>query len=195
MPLFSQVNGALHSGDILQIEGPNGCGKTTLLRMLAGSLSPTEGEICWQQQPTARCRQQFLRDVLFIGHQPAIKLELSPLENLRYWRSMTGCQPRLADNRALAQMKLVGYEDAPCYSLSAGQLRRAALARLLVSDARIWLLDEPFTAIDKQGVDELSGLIADHASQGGVVVLSTHQPLALSGLKRLALTAPEELLS
>ncbi len=189
IPLFADVTDQLNAGDILQVEGPNGSGKTTLLRILAGSLTQTSGEIFWRQQLVSRVRQDYLRDILFVGHQPAVKLELSPLENLRFWRKVMDCHSETKDLEALSAMRLAGYEDVPSYSLSAGQLRRVALARLLISRAAIWLLDEPFTAIDKQGVAELSALLSNHAAKGGMVLLSTHQPLELPNLRRLNLAA------
>lgn len=189
IPLFADVTDQLNAGDILQVEGPNGSGKTTLLRILAGSLTQTSGEIFWRQQLVSRVRQDYLRDILFVGHQPAVKLELSPLENLRFWRKVMDCDSETKDLEALSAMRLAGYEDVPSYSLSAGQLRRVALARLLISRAAIWLLDEPFTAIDKQGVAELSALLSNHAAKGGMVLLSTHQPLELPNLRRLNLAA------
>ncbi len=187
LPLFADVQGEVFPGDILQIEGPNGCGKTTLLRILAGSLTQTSGDIFWREQRLPRARQDYLQDLLFIGHHPAVKQELSPLENLRFWRQLMACRDDVSDQQALTEMRLKGYEDVPCYSLSAGQLRRVALCRLLISRASIWLLDEPFTAIDKQGVAELSIMLANHTAKGGVVLLSTHQPLELPNLRRLSL--------
>lgn len=194
-PVFSGVSGELWPGDMLQVEGPNGCGKTTLLRILATSLTPTEGGIVWQQQPLRKVRQDYLNDLLFIGHQPAVKQGLSALENLRFWRVITPCKDTMSDSEALAKMGLYGYEDIPCFSLSAGQLRRVALTRLLISCATIWLLDEPFTAIDKQGVADISALLNEHVEQGGIVVVSTHQDLGLNKVKHLDLSVAAETLA
>ena len=188
IPLFSDVSASLFPGQALQVVGPNGSGKTTLLRVLATSLSATSGEISWQGQPIARTRALYLSDLLFIGHNPGVKHSLTPLENLNYWRGMTCCSDDISNSQALATIGLGGYEDVPCYSLSAGQLRRVALTRLLISQATIWLLDEPFTAIDKQGVGELSHLFAHHLATGGIVILSTHQDLGLEGMVQLHLS-------
>ena len=171
----------------MQIEGPNGCGKTTLLRMLATSLKASQGDIYWRQQSLSFVRQSYLADMLFIGHQPGVKQELTPLENLHYWGRVAACENRLSDEAALNRIGLAGYEDVPCYSLSAGQLRRVALARLLTSQATIWLLDETFTAIDRQGVADLLTLLTDHTGRGGIVILSTHQDLDLPDVRRLSL--------
>lgn len=185
--LFSAVDFTLDSGDVLQIEGANGSGKTTLLRLLTGSLQPSVGEISYLGQGLSECRYNYLSDMLYIGHQPAVKLNLSAEENLR-WMVATAAQSNdLSIKDALTQVGLAGYSDIPCYALSAGQHRRVALARLLISQARLWYLDEPFTSIDKQGVAFLQSCLQQHVAQGGAVILSTHQDLALNGLRKYKL--------
>ncbi|MDG1494949.1 MAG: cytochrome c biogenesis heme-transporting ATPase CcmA [Porticoccaceae bacterium] len=185
--LFSAVDFTLDSGDVLQIEGANGSGKTTLLRLLTGSLQPSVGEISYLGQALSECRYNYLSDMLYIGHQPAVKLNLSAEENLR-WMVATAAQSNdLSIKDALTQVGLAGYSDIPCYALSAGQHRRVALARLLISQARLWYLDEPFTSIDKQGVAFLQSCLQQHVAQGGAVILSTHQDLALNGLRKYKL--------
>lgn len=185
--LLSTVNTELNGGDILQVEGPNGAGKTTLLRIIATALSPTDGILSWQGIDIRRQRSEYLQSLLFLGHLPGLKQSLSPLENLQWWRRVHTDQNPLGDEEVLAQIGLRGYEDVPCYSLSAGQQRRAALARLLVTEALLWVLDEPFTAIDKQGVAELQSLLVNHAGRGGMVILSTHQDVGIPGMRRLSL--------
>ncbi|MEZ5529985.1 MAG: cytochrome c biogenesis heme-transporting ATPase CcmA [Porticoccaceae bacterium] len=185
--LFSGVSLSLAAGDILQVEGPNGAGKTTLLRIIATALNPTAGQLLWQGVEVSRQRQLYLQDLLFLGHLPALKQSLSPIENLQWWRRVHPDQSELDSMAVLARIGLQGYEDVPCYTLSAGQQRRAALARLLVTEARIWVLDEPFTAIDKQGVAELETLLVNHASRGGVVLLSTHQDVGIANIRRFSL--------
>lgn len=187
--LFSGVSLSLAAGDILQVEGPNGAGKTTLLRIVATALNPTDGQLFWQGVEVSRQRQLYLQDLLFLGHLPALKQSLSPIENLQWWRRVHPDQSELDSMEVLARIGLQGYEDVPCYTLSAGQQRRAALARLLVTAARIWVLDEPFTAIDKQGVAELEALLVKHASRGGVVLLSTHQDVGIANIRRFSLAA------
>lgn len=185
--LFSNVGVSLKSGDILQVEGPNGCGKTTLLRIITTALSPSAGQLLWQGQNISQVRQTFLHNLLFLGHLPGLKQALSPEENLIWWRRLNQSQAECCNNEVLARIGLRGYEDVPCFNLSAGQQRRAALARLLVTKASLWVLDEPFTAIDKQGVSELESLLTEHSARGGIIILSTHQDLGIPGIKRLSL--------
>lgn len=179
---FEPINLIVDGGEILQIEGANGVGKTTLLRLLTSALQPASGSILFQGEDIRRCRYEYLANILYIGHQPGLKMTLTAEENL-LWMSPASCS--VNDIRAaLAEVGLRSYEDVPCYSLSAGQHRRVALARLLVSTATIWYLDEPFTAIDKQGVATLQALMRNHVDAGGCLLLSTHQDLALDGVRR-----------
>ncbi|MDX2464951.1 MAG: cytochrome c biogenesis heme-transporting ATPase CcmA [Porticoccus sp.] len=190
--LFSDVCVSLQSGDILQVEGPNGCGKTTLLRIITTALNPLSGQLLWQGKNVSGYRQSYLQNLLFLGHLPGLKQSLSPEENLVWWRRLNSSHRSLSNTEALAHMGLQGYEDIPCFQLSAGQQRRAALSRLLITEAPLWVLDEPFTAIDKQGVSELEILLTTHAEKGGIIILSTHQDLGIKGLKRLSLSALTE---
>ena len=179
---FEPINLTVDRGEILQIEGANGVGKTTLLRLLTSALQPTSGSILYQGKDIRRVRYEYLADILYIGHQPGLKMTLTAEENLS-WMSPATCSGD--DIRAaLAEVGLRSYEDVPCYRLSAGQHRRVALARLLVSTATLWYLDEPFTAIDKQGVATLQALMRNHVDAGGCLLLSTHQDLALDRVRR-----------
>ena len=180
--IFEPISLTVDGGEILQVEGANGAGKTTLMRLLTSALQPTSGSILYQGEDIRRCRYEYLANILYIGHQPGLKMTLTAEENL-LWMSPTACSGN--DIRAaLAEVGLRSYEDVPCYSLSAGQHRRVALARLLVSTATIWYLDEPFTAIDKQGVAILQALMRNHVDDGGCLLLSTHQDLALDRVRR-----------
>lgn len=185
--LFSDISVSLKPGDILQVEGPNGCGKTTLLRIITTALSPSAGQLLWQDQNISQVRQDYLHNLLFLGHSAGLKQALSPEENLIWWRRLNQSQVEYCNSEALARIGLSGYEDVPCSNLSAGQQRRAALARLLITKAPLWVLDEPFTAIDKQGVSELESLLTEHSARGGMIILSTHQDLGIQGIKRLLL--------
>ncbi|WP_283603674.1 cytochrome c biogenesis heme-transporting ATPase CcmA [Serratia proteamaculans] len=176
--LFSGLSFTVKPGDIIQVEGPNGAGKTSLLRILAGLARPEGGEVCWHGKNTLRHRERYYQDLLFLGHQPGIKAQLTPFENLQFYQAVRTTPDRQAIWQALERVGLVGYEDLPVAQLSAGQQRRVALARLWLSDCPLWILDEPLTAIDKQGVAELISLFEQHAQQGGMVLLTTHQDLA-----------------
>lgn len=174
--LFSGLTVEFGAGEIWHVEGPNGVGKTSLLRQLTGVSRSFGGEMLWQGRPVRHNRYDFAQAMLYIGHLPAIKTALTALENLRSY-----C-PRASDEdiaQALAQLGLYGFEEAPCYRLSAGQLRRVALARLALTDAKLWVLDEPFTALDVNAVRALEQRFSDHVAEGGCVVLTSHQPINL----------------
>jgi len=176
--LFEQLSFAISPGDIVQVEGPNGAGKTSLLRLIAGLSLPFEGDISFQGQSIYEYAERYYQDLLYLGHMPGVKAELTAQENLAFNLAMSGSEPKIAE-QTLAKVNLLGFEDATASHLSAGQHRRIALARLWQSKAKVWILDEPFTAIDKQGVAALEQLFVKHAQSGGCVILTTHQDLAL----------------
>lgn len=189
--LVDHLNLSVEAGSIHRVEGPNGSGKTTLLRVLCGLSSRYRGDIRWKGQPLHRVRTDFLSTLLYIGHGAGIKAALTPRENLQWHRALKGGDDSggVIDT-ALARVGLYGFEDAPCFTLSAGQQRRVALARLFLVPAGLWILDEPFTAIDRQGVRELEQWIAEHAAGGGSVILTTHHELAIEHpVQRLTLGA------
>lgn len=183
--VIDRVNLELNSGDLLQVEGCNGSGKTTLLRLLTTAVKPTSGRIFYQEKKLSDCRYEYCSNIIFIGHQIALKERLTPVENLN-WLSPIGLSQD-SINRALDLVGLRDFETAPSWSLSAGQKRRVALARLIVSNAKIWFLDEPFTAIDTQGIGLMRQLIDDHVSKGGAVVFSTHQSVDMKNVRRYSL--------
>ncbi|EEX42329.1 MULTISPECIES: cytochrome c biogenesis heme-transporting ATPase CcmA [Vibrio] len=176
--LFEALSFNIQSGELVQIEGRNGTGKTTLLRIVTGLGDRDDGEIHWNGVNIEADRDSYHHDLLFLGHQTGIKRELTALENLRFYQSIhtTGCDQETL-YQALTQVGLAGREDVPVGQLSAGQQRRVALARLWLSRQKLWILDEPLTAIDKQGVKVLEALFLKHADQGGIVVLTTHQDM------------------
>ena len=185
--LFSGLSFTLNAGEWVQITGSNGAGKTTLLRLLTGLSRPDAGEVLWQGQQWQPVRPRNHQTILWIGHQPGNKPGLTALENLHFYHRDGDTAQCL---EALAQAGLAGFEDIPVNQLSAGQQRRVALARLWLTRATLWILDEPFTAIDVNGVDRLTQRMAQHTEQGGIVILTTHQPLnvAESKIRRISLT-------
>jgi heme exporter protein A len=190
-PLFAPLSFAVEAGALVQLEGANGVGKTSLLRCVAGLSSRWQGELQWCGAPLAERRIELAAASVFLGHSAGLKAVLSPRENLLWWAGLRGLDIDREADAALARAGLAGYEDAPCYQLSAGQQRRAALARLFVARAPLWILDEPFTAIDRRGSAELEGWLAAHADGGGAVLFTTHQPLSLDRpLLKVALQPP-----
>lgn len=178
--LFSALKLQLRAGEILHVEGPNGAGKSTLLRIIAGLLRPQEGEVLLFGQPQYADPELWQRNTLFIGHKAAVKAELTALENLHYQAQFDGA---LAHDpwQLLETVGLLGLEDIPAQQLSAGQQRRIALARLWHSPAKLWILDEPFTALDTRGIALLHERFQQHVEQGGALLLTSHQPLTWSG--------------
>ncbi|GIX30394.1 MAG: cytochrome c biogenesis ATP-binding export protein CcmA [Porticoccaceae bacterium] len=185
-PLFTGVGFCLAPGAALEIRGANGAGKTTLLRILAGLLTPSAGRVCWRGRDIRRARRAYLAEMLYLGHDSAVKEALTPRENLTWFLGLRGAA-RTSIAEALARAGLEGLGDVPCRALSAGQRRRVALARLWLVPAALWILDEPFTAVDVDGVAAFRAALAAHRDGGGAVVITSHQTLDLPQLEILEL--------
>lgn len=193
--LFSDLSLALSPGEVLHVQGRNGTGKSTLLRTLCGLFTPSKGEVSWNGMAISALREIFHKEVLYIGHKPGIKDDLTALENLRAASLLDGDSVSKEQLwQALEKMGLRGFEDLPSKHLSQGQRRRVALARLLVSKARLWVLDEPFSALDSAAVAVLQTVIGSHIHSDGMVVLTTHQEVTLTQAtsKQLRLGTGEE---
>ncbi|OEY67096.1 cytochrome c biogenesis heme-transporting ATPase CcmA [Marinobacter sp. X15-166B] len=185
--LFDDLSLTIMPATLTRVEGPNGAGKTTLLRILAGLNENYSGEVHWLGAPRAAQREMFQRNLLYIGHRTGIKAALTAQENLAALMAGRHAVSAATLRAALAGTGLAGYEDVPCSQLSAGQQRRVALARLLISDEPLWILDEAFTALDTHGVAALERLLSDHAQRGGAVVVTTHHDLEVPGMQRIRL--------
>ncbi|OOF63126.1 cytochrome c biogenesis heme-transporting ATPase CcmA [Rodentibacter pneumotropicus] len=186
--LFGGLSHNFTSGDFVQIEGHNGIGKTSLLRILAGLAQPIAGEVQWNSESISKQREIYYQDLLYLGHFSGVKPELTALENLQFYQRIS--QAEQSENalwNVLEKIGLLGREDLPAAQLSAGQQRRIALARLWLSYAPLWILDEPFTAIDKKGVEILTALFDEHAKQGGIVLITSHQDVPSMRLQKLNL--------
>jgi heme exporter protein A len=180
--LFSGVTLSLQPGQWLHLEGDNGVGKTSLLRLVCGLSALEEGEISWKNQSVVKNPEEFRADLAYLGHQLALKEDLSPLEKLLADAAVAG--RTLSEPEALAALALLGLrgrEHLPVRVLSQGQKRRTALARLAVSQAKLWILDEPYVALDPTAQNALSEVINAHLANGGMVLLTSHQSVALQG--------------
>ena len=187
--LFAGLGFTLEAGELLYLQGKNGSGKTSLLRMLIGLLPPEAGNIRWKGE--AINTDEYRADLCYLGHLNAIKEELTPLENLLAAAHLAGEQLSEDDAiDALEQVGLAGREDLACKYLSQGQKRRVALARLVKEKRPLWILDEPFVALDVAAVDWLSGIISGHLQRGGLAVMTTHQhvDIAAGNVRELRLS-------
>jgi len=186
--LFSGLDFDVKAGEWLHVRGANGSGKTSLLRLLAGLASPAAGEIRWCGNSTRDEAEEYRRDLLFLGHHAAVKEELTALENVELAGELDGCHLERAEViAALGRFGLKGREHLPVRFLSAGQKRRVLLARLLTRKAKLWVLDEPFTALDTRAVDMLGDLVGEHLAGGGMAVVTSHQAVSLPGGKAIEL--------
>lgn len=173
--LFENLEFTFSAGEIWHLKGPNGAGKTSLLRMMSGLVMPNEGQIQWHGQ-SVYDNTEFSRELVFIGHKLGVSSALSAMENLTYWAHLHGVVQWDALD-ILDQLELIGLHEIPVNQLSEGQQRRVALSRMWLKPAKMWILDEPFTALDVYAVEQIQSKIKRFAQEGGCVVLTSHQPL------------------
>lgn len=171
-PVFGPLDFSLGRGETLLVEGDNGSGKTTLLRVLTGTLAASAGEILFDGRVAAR--EIFAGRMLFLGHHPGMKNDLSPRENLAFLAGLYGTREDADIDAALREADLAIYADAPLRMLSAGQKKRAALARLALLPGELWLLDEPYANLDRHGIELVNRLVGAHAARGGATLLTSH---------------------
>lgn len=188
--LFEGLSFELKPGQLMWLEGRNGSGKTTLLRTLCGLFLHDKGRIEWQGEPTKSTMDTYCQNLFYLGHQNALKHDLNPVENLQILSRLAGqsVSEEQTDD-ALHRFGLAGYEETPVRKLSQGQQRRVALSRLLLSNAPLWILDEPFVALDVAAVELLQSILVEHVEKGGMVILTTHQtlPIPQDKMQRLSL--------
>jgi heme exporter protein A len=170
--VFGPLDLAVEAGEALLVQGDNGSGKTTLLRVLAGLLRVDEGEITIEGRPADASQRSHV--IAYLGHLPALKADLSALENLEFLCGLHGRRPTLLPEQAMALVGLAGYEDALARQLSAGQKKRLSLARLWLSPAPLWLLDEPYANLDLGGIELVNRMVQAHLNEGGATLVTTH---------------------
>ena len=181
--LFDDVNFELSDGQCLHVTGPNGCGKTSLLRLISGINYSESGHIKWQGSEINN-NALFRAECSYIAHKDGLKNELTAIENLRYYQNLDGPNNELALDDALARMGILKCADLLAQQLSFGQRRRLAFARLLITQFPLWILDEPFTGIDTNGRELIESLCVDHLESGGLIIMTHHQSLIDSRLNQ-----------
>jgi heme exporter protein A len=189
--LFEGLSFSLDRGEVVELRGANGAGKTSLLRILAGLASPAEGEIRWDGKSIRSLGEEYSGTVAYLAHQNGVKDELSAIENLRITSGVAGNPlDRSRARMILEQVGLTRQQNLPARALSAGQRRRVALARLLASAAVLWILDEVLTSLDETAVKLSRQFIADHLAKGGMAIIATHQDLNLANdrIQRIGLS-------
>jgi heme exporter protein A len=186
--LFEGLSFRLLSGQVLLLEGRNGSGKTSLLRLLCGMRQPDAGEIRWDGEDIFRLGPDYHVHVAYVGHKDGIKQDLTAFENLKLAQGLGAPSPNVGIEDALGQVELWGFDDIPARNLSAGQQRRLALARLLITRANLWILDEPFTSLDSHGIQIIEQLFATHVAQGGMLAVTSHHQVKLNDAEVLRIS-------
>jgi len=186
--LFTGLNFTLKSGQALFIEGRNGSGKTSLIRILTGLRLPESGEVRWCGENITKLGHEYCRQFVYVGHLNGVKENLTVIENLKMGRALGQISSGLSLQQALDQVHLGYFEDSMVHTLSAGQRRRLALARMMVIGSPLWIMDEPFTALDKYGVELFERLLKTHTENGGLAVMTSHHEMNLRDVEVQVLT-------
>ena len=178
--LFRGLNFSIKDGDLLQINGANGSGKSSLLQICSGLIEPTAGEILWENKNINKYRYEFQSNILYLGHSNAIKAALTVEENMRIIHSLTGEKANIDYSEILNTMGMTGMNEILVSRLSAGQKRRVGLTRLYMAKSKLWFLDEPFNALDKKGKKIIENIVINHCNDGGIVLFTTHQKMEIN---------------
>ena len=178
--LFTGLSFQLRVSQALLLEGRNGSGKTSLLHILCGTRRPEQGQVSWGGEPIAELGSQYHAALAYLGHKDGVKLDLTLMENLNIAKHLGNSDASARPVAALEELELSGYEDIPARHLSAGQRRRVALSRLALSRAPLWILDEPFTSLDRHGIRIVETLIKRHLSNGGMLAMTSHHTVNLA---------------
>ena len=181
--LFEDVSFEVESNEMLLIKGRNGAGKTSLLRLICGLATPDAGEILWNGESIENIRPAYSRSLLYVGHDNGISLDLTVLENLEFHRALNDNPSNHPIPEILERLRIVRYLNVPCRFLSAGQKRRVALARLAISQSKLWLLDEPFSSLDDQASETVVELVEQHLNSDGLCLMTSHQMIDWRDLK------------
>lgn len=190
-PLFEPVSFSVKSGQVLLITGPNGSGKTSLLRSLTGLSDLTDDDewsIEWNGLDIRQYSQAYRQAISYIGHQPGVKLELTVRENLETISAILGRPEKSSVNQSIIEVGLQAQADTPAQNLSAGQLKRASLSRLILFHSPLWILDEPQASLDKQGMKLLENMIETHLEKNGLIIMTTHQSIKLPESRTITLS-------
>ncbi len=189
--IFTHIDFAVEAGGSLTLTGRNGSGKSTLIRMIAGLVRPFAGDVLWRGTRTLADRESFTAEFVYAGHKDGLKTALTAKENLTLTAGLTR-EAMVPPEAALERFGIADLADLPVGYMSAGQRRRVALGRLAMTDAPLWLLDEPLTAIDRSTIDILGQVMRDHLERGGLIVAATHAPLPGIDGQVLEITPPDE---
>ncbi len=179
--LFEDICFEVSDGELLQVDGINGSGKSTMLRILAGLTEPSEGTVLWNSQSIVECRNEYQQQMSYLGHSNGVKDALTVSENLAVMQALSGRENHADIDTVLKTIGLPGMHDVMLGKMSAGQKRRTGLTRLLINQSHLWLLDEPFTSLDTDGKNIIEDLIVKHCQNGGIVIFATHQEMDIEG--------------
>lgn len=187
--LFANLSFSLNVSEVLLVEGENGCGKSSLLRLLVGLMTPHEGEVCWQEVPIQEARENYTQHLHYVGHRNGVKTGLTIVENIEWMKRLSSSFPTVSRNSDyfLEAFGLAKCKHTPANQLSAGQQRKLALLKLFLFPKLLWILDEPLTALDTTSQTLFVSLLEQHLQEGGMCIMSSHHPVPFHQIKPITL--------